>query len=237
MRSSTWGLVAAVAGLAVLLWAAPRRQGIALPGEAPEGGAAAPLPGPLESLFLGATVPSESPIYDPRDYQARTGNQHAFLTTIAASEGTDQAGGYRALYGSRSDSLSTFISFADHPALQYPPWPGVPLSDEMCRNAGYPPGCVSTAAGRYQIIRPTWRELKVSLGLPDFSPESQDRAALELIRRNGALELVDAGDFDGAVARVRKVWASLPGAGYGQHENELAALRGTFVEAGGVLSA
>lgn len=233
MARLSWGALAAIAaGAALALWGLQRRQGLLLAGEAPELAPGA-LPSPLESLWLGATVPT-SPVYDPRDAQARTLNQQAFLSTIAASEGTDAAGGYRALYGSRPDAPSLFDSFEDHPALLG--WPGVPLSDAQCRGAGLTPGCVSTAAGRYQIIRPTWRQLKESLQLKDFGPVSQDRAALDLILRNGALELVDAGDFDGAVARVRKVWASLPGAGYGQHENELAALRNTFLEAGGTLA-
>lgn len=229
-----WGLAAAIAaGLALVLWGVPRRQGIVLPGDAPEAAPGA-LPGPLEELLLGISVPIESPIYDPRDSQARTGNQDAFLTMLATSEGTEGAGGYRALYGSTPRAPSVFDSFADHPAALG--WPGVKLSDEMCRNAGFGPGCVSTAAGRYQIRLPTWRDVNRTLVLPDFSPSSQDRAALELIRRNGALELVDGGMFDMAVDRVRKVWASLPGSGWGQHENELAALRNTYVEAGGMVA-
>jgi lysozyme len=68
-------------------------------------------------------------------------------------------------------------------------------------------GCKSTAAGRYQIIKPTWLSLKSKLGLPDFSPASQDAAAIELIRQRGALADVQAGRIESAVNKCAKVWA------------------------------
>ena len=45
-----------------------------------------------------------------------------------------------------------------------------------------------------------------------------------------------AGRFDAAVAKVRKVWASLPGAGYGQREESMARVRTAYVAAGGTLA-
>ena len=150
-------------------------------------------------------------------------NVSAFLAMIGASEGA----GYQTLYAG-----GTFDDFSDHPALLG--WPGVPLTTEQCSGAGMAAGCVSTAAGRYQIIKPTWKALKVKLGLPDFSPASQDAAAVELIRQAGALELVNAGDFDSAVAKCRRTWASLPGAGYaGQGTRSIAWVRSQYEAAGG----
>ena len=70
-------------------------------------------------------------------------------------------------------------------------------------------GITSTAAGAYQFLTPTWTGVQTSLGLPDFGPQSQDLAALELIRRRG----VDP-DKDpitpNTVALLSKEWASLP---------------------------
>jgi muramidase (phage lysozyme) len=38
------------------------------------------------------------------------------------------------------------------------------------------------------------------------------------------------------VSRVRNIWASLPGAGYGQPEHKIEKLRAAYVAAGGVLA-
>lgn len=185
------------------------------------------------SIRIELPSPAPAPgLPDDGDRAAR--NLGAFLDAIAWAEGTEGAGGYRALFGSRPGALSLFDSFADHPAALG--WPGVRLSDDLCRAAGFGPGCVSTAAGRYQIIRPTWQRIAGRLGLQDFSPESQDAAAVELIREAGGLDHAQAGRFTDAVRAVRRVWASLPGAGYGQGERTLAELTAAYQRAGGVLA-
>lgn len=143
-------------------------------------------------------------------------NQQAFLWTIRVSEGTDGPNGYRTIVGG-----STFDSFADHPRVLIP----LPRL-----------GIKSSAAGAYQIIRRTWDGVREKLGLVDFSPESQDAAALELIRQRGALADVRAGRFAVAIDKCKKEWASLPGAGYGQHENTLARLQSAYTTAGGYIA-
>jgi muramidase (phage lysozyme) len=74
----------------------------------------------------------------------------------------------------------------------------------------------STAAGKYQITNTTYKDVASKLGINDFSPESQDRIALELIKRGGALEDVQKGDYNAAIGKLGKTWASLPSSPYSQ---------------------
>ena len=94
----------------------------------------------------------------------------------------------------------------------------------------------STAAGRYQLLYRYFEPYRAMLGLTDFSPKSQDAIALRQIRECHALDEIDAGRFSGTVAKVSHLWASLPGAGYGQHENVMTGILASYVLAGGVLA-
>jgi muramidase (phage lysozyme) len=143
----------------------------------------------------------------------------AFLAMIATSEGTAAIGdtGYNCLVGSTARQPILFGSYADHPRVK------VQLRPDL----------VSTAAGRYQILARFFDAYKATLKLSDFSPGSQDAIAAQMIRERNALVDIEAGRFDEAVAKVKNIWASLPGSGYGQHENQLADLRDAFVKAGG----
>lgn len=144
-------------------------------------------------------------------------NARAFLDMIAAAEGTaGQADdGYRTLF-----NYGSFDSYADHPRVR------VPFGNTY-----------STAAGRYQILARTWDGLVSKMGsgaLPDFGPDSQDRAALELVRERGALNDVRAGRVSAAIAKVSKVWASLPGANYAnQSMRSNSFLLAAYTRAGG----
>lgn len=149
------------------------------------------------------------------DQETAGRNISAFLEMIAFAEGTAGRDGYKTLFGGR-----LFSSYDDHPRIRVP-----------FRNT------YSTAAGRYQFLERTWDTLKRRLNLPDFSPQSQDQAAIELIRERGALEDVKAGRLAVAIEKVRKVWASLPGAGYSQPEKSINALAAAFEQAGGTMEA
>ena len=148
-----------------------------------------------------------------------TKNEQAFLDMISLSEGTstipDSDNGYRVVVGG-----SLFDSYSDHPRKL------VTLNKA---------GLKSTAAGRYQILARIYDHYKESLHLPDFSPDSQDRIALQLIKECKALDAINRGDFDKAVELCRSRWASLPGAGYGQHENDIEKLRLAYLDAGGAI--
>ena len=49
--------------------------------------------------------------------------------------------------------------------------------------------------------------------------KSQDAVALQQIKERGALPMIDRGDIRQAIDRCSNIWASLPGAGYGQFEH------------------
>ena len=74
-------------------------------------------------------------------------------------------------------------------------------------------------AGRYQLLplvgclpQAAWPERR--------SPKSQDAVVLQQIKERGALPMIDRGDIRQAIDRCSNIWASLPGAGYGQFEHK-----------------
>jgi lysozyme len=142
-------------------------------------------------------------------------NLKAFLIMIQYSEETLGKDAYRKLYGG-----GVFDDLSKHPNRPVSKW-----------------GITSTAAGAYQILNKTWQGLAQELKLPDFSPQSQDRAAIELIARRKALDDVLAGRFAQAINKCRKEWASLPGAGYNQSEKSAKTLTQVYKAAGGTLVA
>lgn len=163
-------------------------------------------------VVAGAAVPALLFfLYQMKKKETAYKNIRAFLIMIQHAEGTFGQDGYRKLYGG-----GLFQDLSRHPNQKQTKW-----------------GITSTAAGAYQILSKTWAEIQPKLGLPDFSPTSQDKAAVELIRRRGALEDVYAGRFAQAIAKCRKEWASLPGAGYGQSEKNLSNLLAVIKASGG----
>ena len=96
------------------------------------------------------------------------------------------------------------------------------------------PKLKSTGAGRYQLLSRWWDAYR-SNGLKDFSPKSQDAVALQQIKERGALPMIDRGDIRQAIDRCSNIWASLPGAGYGQFEHKADSLIAKFKEAGGTV--
>lgn len=150
------------------------------------------------------------------DQALRSPNVHAFLRAIRLGEGTLDADGYRRIVGGE-----LFDSFADHPRKRvwierYQVW--------------------STAAGAYQFIASTWDEMRAKYDLRDFSPGEQDRAAVGLLIRRGALEDVLAGRIEQAIAKCRLEWASLPGSPYGQRTESMQRVLDTYVAAGGTFA-
>lgn len=163
----------------------------------------------------------------PRITEAQAGspNALAFLDMLSIAEGTSTSkytrnDGYDVIVGG-IDSPNIFTSYAYHPQIL------VTVNRK---------GLKSTAAGRYQQMKNDWPHYKALLKLPDFGPISQDRLALQHIKECRAIADVHAGRFEAAVSKCRNIWASLPGAGYGQREHKLADLIAYYIAAGGKLA-
>lgn len=155
-------------------------------------------------------------------------NIAAFLSLISFSEGTDRASDpYRVCFGFRH----TIADLSNHPAITGE-WHGEPLD---FLGPAYK-GLVSTAAGRYQITRPTWLRLSPIIHASDFTAPWQDSAALELIREKNALVLIDEGNIADAISACRSIWASLPGGSSGQPQKTVTELFAAFTGAGGTLN-
>jgi muramidase (phage lysozyme) len=181
----------------------------------------------VESLMNQVT---QQPANVPQD--AAAANLSAFLAIIRQAEGTaNQPDPYRVCYG----YSHTIRDLREHPAITGE-WRGQQLPDTMCKNAGFGPGCISSAAGAYQIIRPTWISVRDKLGLPNFGNVAQDRAAVYLIEQRGALEDAKAGRLVDAVHKCRNEWASLPGNYARQGQRSLDQLAAWFTVNGGTLA-
>lgn len=123
-------------------------------------------------------------------------NEKKFLMLITFTEGTDrQKTPYNELFG-----FTNFESYIKHP-------------NKIIKSSNYS----SSAAGRYQILKNTADMLKMS----DFTPESQDAAAIKLIKNAGAYKLILEGKFEEAILKTNRVWASLPGSPYGQPTHKM----------------
>ena len=152
-------------------------------------------------------------------------NVRAFLDMIAWAEIgaamlAESNNGYNLLVGSLPGKLKIFHDYSDHPRIL------VKLNDKLS----------STAAGRYQILRHIYDHYSKKLKLNSFYPDDQDAIAVELIRERGSLQKIIDGDVIAGIVSVRKIWASLPGAGYGQGEKSVTSLVLAYRAAGGKLA-
>ncbi|SFU86366.1 glycoside hydrolase family 24 protein [Halomonas korlensis] len=156
------------------------------------------------------------PFEPPAPVDTRVGNVSAFLHMLAHAEGTTGFGsqdGYNVIVGG-----GVFHGYDDHPrqSIHLPRY-----------------GISSTAAGRYQFLISTWDDLVRRFGYRDFSPANQDAGAIQLIRQCRALRLVKDDQLKEAIDACSAIWASLPGAGYGQREVAIDELESVYRQAGG----
>ena len=147
--------------------------------------------------------------------QAGGANVLAFLDMLAWSElGADiikkSDDGYNGIVGSLPGKLLTFSDYSQHPR-------------RLVALPRY--GISSTAAGRYQFLARTWDAIvRVYKFRGRFIPEAQDLAAIKLLTECQALRAIQAGRIADAISLAAPIWASLPGAGYGQREHAVANL-------------
>lgn len=145
----------------------------------------------------------------------------AFLNMLAWSEGTSTIkasdDGYNVLYGG-----GLFTGYGDHPRKKLT----FAINGKLV---------TSTAAGRYQLLERYWDAYRVSLRLAGgFTPENQDRIALQQIRERRALDDIKAGRIEQAIAKCSNIWASLPGNNYGQNPHRLDKLLTQWKKLGGI---
>lgn len=154
-------------------------------------------------------------------------NLKAFLDALAWSEGTSispatQNNGYDVIVTGVDGKPEVFADYSDHPFNK-----GRPSKQINSK------GLTSNASGRYQFMLKDWAYYRSQLGLSDFGPDSQDKWAIQLIKEQKALPDIEAGNILSAINKCQNIWASLPGAGYGQHENKMDDLITKYKEAGG----
>ena len=152
-------------------------------------------------------------------------NIRAFLDMLAWSEGTSthrktKCNGYDVIVSGVS-SPQTFTDFSRHPNV-------LVLVNKS--------GLKSTAAGRYQLLYRYWVAYCKQLGLSDFTPETQDKIAIQQIKERKALRLIEEGHLAEAIKRCANIWASLPGNDYGQPQHSYADLERVYVKSGGTLA-
>lgn len=147
-----------------------------------------------------------------------------FLDLIAFSEGTSTSrltvnNGYDVIV-TGVDGQEIFTDYTDHPFFNRPP--------KLIR---VNPPLHSTAAGRYQILYRWWRPYRAQLDLPDFSPASQDAVAIQQIKERYAIDMILAGNIEGAITACSNIWASFPGNNYGQNAHSMGTLLDKYAEA------
>nr|DAW58917.1 MAG TPA: lysozyme [Caudoviricetes sp.] len=130
-------------------------------------------------------------------------NVQAFLALIRDTEGTAKGADPYRVYGGSAKNQIKDLSKPD-----FKRW-GFTQTDGK-KNT-------SSASGAYQFLERTWNGLAKEHGLTDFSPRSQDLGAIALLKQSGALDSIVKGDFDTAVKKANRIWASLPGSPYAQH--------------------
>lgn len=131
----------------------------------------------------------------------------AFLRMIRIGEGTTGESGYEKLFGGSSFIKDHQKNFNDHPQIKI-------------STGGY----TSSAAGAYQIMGYTWTDaasvkFKSILRITDFTPESQDRFCVALLRykvKGNALGKIKSNKIKEAIESSSWEWASLPPGRYGQ---------------------
>ena len=113
----------------------------------------------------------------------------------------ESGGRYNVVYGG-----GTFDDYSAHPGIY------------NTIGSGPNAGKKSSAAGRYQFLERTWKDIAGRYGLPDFSPQNQDLGAWYLANeaykaKTGGDLLTDlkSGAYDKVASALSGTWTSLAG--------------------------
>lgn len=164
-------------------------------------------------------TPVTPPVTPPNTTTCVGPNCTKLLDTISYAEGTDRypEGGYLTQFSGKQ-----FTNTSAHP-------------DEKIKSKN---GIVSSAAGRYQILKKTYTDI----GMENMTPAEQDRGALKLIQRRLKLKspeevesyLSKNGIDDKALDSLSREWASITdstGKGrYGQPTKTKEQIRARFAK-------
>lgn len=148
----------------------------------------------------------------------------AFSATVKWAEGTfphpsTVCNGYDVIVNGMGGKVEIFSDFSEHPFAHRPA--------KKINNAGLH----STASGCYQILYRWWKPYAKMLNLTNFDNVSQDKYFIQILKEQKALGLIADGDIQSAFKRVSNIWASLPGAGYGQQERKMDGLLNIYDKA------
>jgi muramidase (phage lysozyme) len=116
----------------------------------------------------------------------------AFLLAIRHAEGTNSKKAYTTMFTGKQ-----FSDLSKHPE-QVNCTIG-PDGKDLC----------SAAAGAYQYMPKTWARISKKINAADFSPENQERGAVELLKERGAFKLIQEGKIETAFTYVCEEWASV----------------------------
>ena len=138
--------------------------------------------------------------YNPKELIINP-NVQAMLKTIRYAEGTNGDNGYGTRVGG-----AKFNDFSKKPRQKV----FIKSINDY-----------SSAEGAYQFLDGTWDNISNRLGLKDFSPQSQDEAAVGLIIQRGAMGDLLKGNFEQTINKLSPEWASLPKSdGKGTYKNQ-----------------
>ena len=143
----------------------------------------------------------------------------AFLDMLAWSEGTDnrQSENQKSWLWRHCRRRAIYWLLRSRPSQTCHAKPKTQINERRNATSFFPlVGCLPQAA---------W---------PERLLEKSGRCGITLMRR-GALPMIDRGDIRQAIDRCSNIWASLPGAGYGQFEHKADSLIAKFKEAGGTV--
>ena len=139
----------------------------------------------------------------------------AFLRMIRVGEGTIKNDGYAKLFGGSSFIDDYKKTWEDHP--------GIVIEAKGKDSKGKEKMYYSSASGAYQVKKDIWndwgKKFREFYDIKDFSPESQDKFALIILkhkRGKDVIRLIREDKIEDAVKLCQGEWASLPDSPHGQ---------------------